>query len=134
MKRIAIALLGLLGLLLAGVVVRALLAGVSPPSDVSTVRIELDEEAIANRLGEAIRIRTISPQAPAQADPATFVDFAAWLKETYPRVHAILERKTLDGGSLLYTWVGHDPVLAPVLLTAHFDVVPVVGGTFCPTG
>src|SRR5262249_19070971 len=42
--------------------------------------------------------------------------------------HGVTSREIL-GKTLLFTWKGANPDLAPVLLMAHMDVVPVVPGT-----
>lgn len=86
---------------------------------------EVDAEAVAARLAEALRIPTIvtSPD-PAQLDPAPFRAFADWLAASYPRLHGALARERVSEHSLLYTWPGSDPALAPLLLLAHQDVVP----------
>ncbi|MBW2242197.1 MAG: M20 family peptidase [Deltaproteobacteria bacterium] len=81
------------------------------------------------RLAAALRFRTISPQDPAQFDPAPFVALRAYLEETFPRVHAELLRERVAEHSLLYTWKGSDPAQQPLLLTSHLDVVPVPEGT-----
>lgn len=85
----------------------------------------VDADAVAARLAEAIRIPTIitSPD-PAQLDAAPFRAFADWLAASYPRLHGALARETVSEHSLLYTWPGSDPALAPLLLLAHQDVVP----------
>ena len=82
-----------------------------------------------DRLAEAVRFRTVSPQEPADFDPAPFLAFHAFLEEQFPATHEALRRETVAGYSLLYTWVGSDPALPPVLLAAHQDVVPVVPGS-----
>ena len=82
-----------------------------------------------SRLAEAVRFRTISPQRPADFDPAPFLAFHAFLAERFPAAHEALERETVSEYSLLYTWRGSDPSLRPVLLAAHQDVVPVIPGS-----
>jgi carboxypeptidase PM20D1 len=47
----------------------------------------------------------------------------------YPRVHRTLTREVIANYSLLYTWQGSDPGLAPILLMSHQDVVPVEAGS-----
>ena len=54
-----------------------------------------------------------------------FEGFRAWLVTTYPRLHAIARRTVVDNGTLIYEWTGHDASLAPIVLMAHQDVVPV---------
>jgi len=49
--------------------------------------------------------------------------------ESFPLVHERLEREIVSGHSLLYTWRGSDPDAKPVLVTSHYDVVPVPDDT-----
>lgn len=91
--------------------------------------IAVDEEAAAVRLGRAVSIRTVSHQNKADDDAQVFSTFVSFLEETYPRVHSALKKETFDGFSLLYTWQGQDPSLKPIVLMAHFDVVPIAPGT-----
>ena len=42
---------------------------------------------------------------------------------------AQLEVQTVNDYSLLMRWPGSDPGLAPILFTAHMDVVPIEPGT-----
>lgn len=89
----------------------------------------VDGNAVAQRLSQAVQFATVSVQPPAVADPVPFEGFIAWLETTYPEVHAQLKRERLGGNSLLYTWAGRDAAAQPVLLTGHYDVVPVIPGT-----
>lgn len=89
----------------------------------------LDGEAAATRLGEAITLPTISHLPPQPVDTAAFRALHDLLERLYPRVHATLERERVNDLSLLYTWRGTDPALAPVVLMGHLDVVPVIPGT-----
>jgi len=93
-------------------------AAAGRPCDADCARIE--------RLAAALRIPTVSPQRPEDFDPAPFLAFHRYLEATYPQAHRVLEREVVADYSLLYTWRGSDPALAPVLLTAHIDVVPIV--------
>lgn len=79
----------------------------------------------AERLAEAIRFATISSQERDATHAAAFADMRAWLAASYPALHAQLELRVIAGHSLLYEWRGRSPERAPVLLTAHLDVVPV---------
>lgn len=92
-------------------------------------RAEADVDAAARRLAEAIRFQTVSPQEPAQRDRQVFLAFHDFLLRSFPRVHANLRREVVNELSLLYTWPGRDPGRPPILLTSHFDVVPVVAET-----
>ena len=83
----------------------------------------------AERLGEAVRIQTISYQQSARIDYGQFQRFHAFLRANFPRVFAQLEVETVNDYSLLMRWPGSDAMLPPVLFTAHMDVVPVEPGT-----
>jgi carboxypeptidase PM20D1 len=83
----------------------------------------------AERLAGALRLRTISPEDPAAFDATAFRDLHAYLRASFPRLHAELQREVIGEHSLLYTWHGSDPRLRPILLAGHLDVVPVEDGT-----
>ncbi|SFF65460.1 M20/M25/M40 family metallo-hydrolase [Blastococcus tunisiensis] len=86
----------------------------------------LDADGAAQRLAELVRIPTISTRDAAERDTAAFERFRARLAELYPHTHRVLEREVLGGGALLYRWPsGTD--LPPLVLMAHYDVVPVAG-------
>ena len=125
MKTIGKALGALLLVLVAVLAVRAMLAS-SSATDVARVVVAVDEGAIARRLSEAIQIQTVSPGPPAVQDPEPFGQYISWLEGAYPAVHGALRRDVLGDLSVLFTWPGTDPEAAPVLLTAHYDVVPVL--------
>ncbi len=86
----------------------------------------LDADGAAARLAELIRIPTVSHRDRSAVDEGAFADFRARLAELYPRTHAVLEREQLGDGALLYRWRGttDEP---PLVLMAHYDVVPVTG-------
>ena len=80
--------------------------------------IAVDTAGAAARLAGALQFRTIS-------DVAEFARFQEYLRARFPKLHARLKREVINGSSLLYTWQGTDTTLAPILLMAHQDVVPV---------
>jgi len=125
-------LLGLVAVLivLAGVVLyRAAMFLPPEQAKIETVSHVIDAQPLAARLSQAVQFATVSQQPPAPTDPVPFADFIAWLKKTYPAVHEKLTREILGGRTLLYKWNGKDPASKPILLTAHYDVVPVIPGT-----
>lgn len=129
MKQILAGLATLATLLVAVILLRAMLF--TPPG-VTTAEpraVTVDREAVATHLAEAIRFRTISPAAPGIRDEAAFRAFQAWARETYPQVFDGLELTMIADHTMLLKWQGSDPSLEPVLLAAHYDVVPVVPGT-----
>ncbi|KAI8935416.1 hypothetical protein NX059_007996 [Plenodomus lindquistii] len=58
-----------------------------------------------------------------------FYSFADYLEQTYPLVHATLQKERINTHGLLFTWAGTDASLKPNLLMAHQDVVPVPDST-----
>lgn len=127
-KRTALALLAGVALLAGIMVVRTLRFG-APQVSVQPVAPVAIPAGAAERLAGAVRIPTISHADPAAFDPAAFQALHGYLRDAFPRVHAQLARETVGTHSLLYTWRGSDPSLAPILIAAHLDVVPVEPGT-----
>jgi carboxypeptidase PM20D1 len=87
--------------------------------------LEVDGDALAQRLALAVHERSISYQDEAQLEVIPFRQLHTLLRVSYPRAHASLQLEKVSGLSLLYTWPGRDPTLEPVLFAAHLDVVPV---------
>ena len=83
----------------------------------------------ARHLGEAVQFRTVSHQDPAEDEGGEWDRLHDWLKASYPATHAALGRELIDGRTLIYTWPGRTASLAPVILMAHQDVVPVAPGS-----
>jgi carboxypeptidase PM20D1 len=91
--------------------------------------VAIDNARAAQHLSEAIRFQTVSHQEKAEDQVAEWEKLHAWLQTTYPAAHAAMTREIVAGRTLIYTWPGSDPKLAPVVLMAHQDVVPVTPGT-----
>jgi carboxypeptidase PM20D1 len=107
-------------LLLAGIaLVNGLLTKPEILPDLPPTTWTVDVERAASNLSRAIQFETVSGQ-PDEA----FTGFRQWLATAYPQVHANLSLELLGDHTLLFTWVGEDEQ-APVLLTGHYDVVPV---------
>lgn len=87
-----------------------------------------DTQAAAQHLSQAVQIKTVSNQDPAQNQLAEWDKLHTWLASTYPKAHAAMQRE-LVGKTLLYTWPGSDPAAQPIIVMAHQDVVPVTPGT-----
>ncbi|MCU1546023.1 MAG: acetylornithine deacetylase, partial [Homoserinimonas sp.] len=81
-----------------------------------------DSGAIA-RLQELVRIPTVSHPDESQTQWSHFEHFIGVLPSLYPMLHATLEREVIGGYSLLYRWKGRS-MEAPIVLMAHYDVVP----------
>jgi carboxypeptidase PM20D1 len=97
----------------------------APPAN----ELQVDGDAAARRLADAVRFPTISQDADGPEASDAFRDLHRFLARNFPKVHATLERRTIGDYSLLFRWSGSDPSLEPVLLSAHMDVVPVEPGT-----
>lgn len=91
----------------------------------TTVTSTTVRPGIAERLSQMIRIPTVSAELE-QRGPGPFEEFVALIAELYPLVHEklTLERHTDFG--LLFRWAGaRGADGGPVVLMAHYDVVPV---------
>ncbi|MES2583846.1 MAG: M20 family peptidase [Pseudomonadota bacterium] len=129
LKRILWSLLAVV-VLLAGAVATNTLRKGSRQMDVAPLAaLAVDEAAAAARLGEGVRLRTISSRDDAALNANQFTQFHALLQARFPKVHATLKREVVADLSLLYTWEGSNPKAEPILLLAHQDVVPVAPGT-----
>jgi carboxypeptidase PM20D1 len=89
----------------------------------------VDADKAAENLAGAIRIKTVSNEDYAKVDLSQFDSFKKYLAGTYPRVHTELSCETVNTYSLLYHWRSTSPEKNPVLLMAHYDVVPVEDGS-----
>ena len=83
----------------------------------------------AERLGEALRFRTVTVVTPTPgAEPGyePFAGFLAFLRRAFPRAAAALRWEQLGDLALLLTWrpEGTSPAAPALLFYAHFDVVP----------
>ncbi len=128
-KKITLSLVVGLALLIALLVVRTLSFGTTSGESQQYDNIALDSQLISQHLSQAVQFQTVSQQNQADIDYAQFSAFVDWLALTYPQVHEQLELIRINEFTLLYKWQGQDASLAPVLLSGHYDVVPVIPGT-----
>lgn len=75
-------------------------------------------------LSKAITYQTVSRENGLPIDSSAFQDFVKFLIRTYPLTFSRLETETFSDFSMLLTWKGRHTSLKPIILTAHFDVVP----------
>ncbi len=131
--RVGLGLLAVVIVLATIVTIRTITFKPASAVDITAVKLAaplaVDEAVTARRLSEAIQILTISHQDPAENDPAQWDRLHAWLATTYPAAHRAMVREILPNKALVYTWKGSDASLAPIVLMAHQDVVPVTPGT-----
>lgn len=128
-RKLLLALVTLSVLLGAVLVLRTARLHADPPLAPPIARVDLDAARLADRLAQGLRIPTVSHTDHAADDAAAFAQFHALLATLFPHVHARLEVERIGDWSLLYRWPGTDAALAPALLAAHIDVVPVEPGT-----
>lgn len=90
----------------------------------AAVPARIDGKRLTKATSEAVQLRTISAR-----NPEAFAELKALLRSSFPKTFEKLAVEQNGPGSLLLTWQGSDPSLAPYLLLAHLDVVPVEAGT-----
>lgn len=95
---------------------------------VTPVSLTLDTDHISQRLSQAIQFQTISYDNSAKRDRARFVAFIEWVQQSYPQLQQ-LELTPVNELTMLYRWRGKDSKQPAILLSAHYDVVPVTPGT-----
>ena len=128
MKKILLSALSVFVLLILVLVARTLMHQPVDPSAVALVNVDVNEDQLATHMSEAIQFKTVSYQSK-QMDEEEFDGFLNWMEKTYPGVFTSLEVQRLGGYTLLLKWPGSDADLKPILLTAHYDVVPVIPGS-----
>lgn len=129
LKRILWFVVAALVLLVAAVAVNTLRNGSRQLQVPPAPALALDAQAVAGKLAEAVRFRTVSSATDPEANAAEFRKMHVWLEQRFPRVHASLKRELVGGYTLLYTWAGTDPAAKGIALLAHHDVVPLEPGT-----
>ena len=129
MKKFAFTILALFGILTTVILIRVAGFNSRQIQSEPLQAIGVDRAALVKRLSEAIRFKTLSLQEPAHSNPDEFLQLHAFIDRSFPRLHQSLNKETVGGYSLLYTWLGKDKRLKPLLLMAHMDVVPVEAAT-----
>jgi carboxypeptidase PM20D1 len=128
-KRVAWVLLAILLLLAAGVAANTWRQGSRQVDVAPAPPITIDEKAVAEKLAGAVRFKTVSSLTDPDLNKDQFLAQQEYLKQRFPRVHAMLKREVVGELSLLYTWQGKDPQAKPIAFMAHQDVVPIEPGT-----
>ena len=123
MKKIAV-LIGVVLLILAAIVVSKTISN-SPGAHQKSSALEiLPTEAIAH-MSRAIQIKTETPNDAYEFDTVTFFTYRKFIEKAYPLVHKNLPRTVIDSFNYVYEWKGTDTSILPMVLMAHYDVVPV---------
>jgi carboxypeptidase PM20D1 len=129
LKRLLLGLLALVLVLVAALAVNTWRKGSRQLEVPPLAPMAVDKDGAASRLGEAVRLRTISSRDDPALNTDQFLQLQALLQSRYPKVHAVMQREQVGDLSLLYTWPGSDASARPILMIAHQDVVPVAPGT-----
>lgn len=122
------------GTLLALLLLAALLVGraLSVGPDSTRVHpapaLELDQRAVSERLARALAIPFVASAEPDAVESARREAMLDFIVEEFGRVVRATEVERREHG-LVLRWRGSEPELAPLLLLAHLDVVPVEPGT-----
>ncbi len=82
-------------------------------------------EKSVERFCGALRIATVSYSDRSRIDYSKYRDYIKFIEKSYPKVHKTLKRERIGEYNLLYYWKGKDSSLKPIVLMAHYDVVPV---------
>ncbi len=121
LKRI---LVGVLGVFLVLVTVIAVKTSLYRPADIPAAEpfeFAIDREKVIADMAQAVQFKTVS----TKMTHPDFRGFLAFLEATYPGVYATMDRVELEPVTPLFKWQGQNPDLQPILLAAHYDVVPV---------
>lgn len=116
--------LGIVGLLLAVILLRALLFNPKPQKQVSEEAIRFDKDAAVNALSQLVQCKTVSHNDPELEDNGEFQKLISLLPSLYPRVFDICSVRELPDRALLFRWPGKSET-SPTVLMAHYDVVSV---------
>ena len=127
-KKLLLSFVLIVGALLSIAFVRTLMHSAPEPAVNVGLTADINGEAAINNLAASIRFKTISHQDKEKFSPQEFEGFIKWAADTYPEFHSAMQLEMLEY-TLLFKWEGSDNSLAPILLTAHYDVVPVIPGT-----
>jgi len=115
---------GAIILLLLIVVIIKTISNKTVSNTASVTLEELPTNAITH-MSQAIQIQTETPNDDYQFDTATFLAYRKFIDTAYPLIHKKLPRTIIDSFNYIYEWKGTDTSLLPMVLMAHYDVVPV---------
>lgn len=116
-------LLGLLLLLVIVLAVRTLRFTAPAPQAYPPAAAEADAQRAAQALSALVRCKTVSHQGREDDDEAEFARLEALLPTLFPLTHQACPPEKIGDRGLMYRWRGKTAG-DPLLLTAHYDVVP----------
>lgn len=92
-------------------------------------KFAVDDAGAAERLGGAIRFKTVSDYGNPDLNADQFLKLHDHIAKSFPAFSTAAKREVIAKYSLLYTWEGSDSKAAPIAFLAHQDVVPIAPGT-----
>ena len=116
--------LALIGAFFAVILIRALCFTPKAAQSATGEAVSFDKDAAIDALARLIRCKTISYADPGLEDDGEFEKFIDLLPSLYPNVFQVCGFDRLPDRALLFKWSGKGPG-DPVILMAHYDVVPV---------
>lgn len=117
-------LLGMLCLFILIITLRTLFFRPKAQPPVTDRAEEFPQDRAVDALAQLVRCKTISYNDPALEDDAEFEKLISLLPVLYPHVMEVCSMERLPDRALLLCWPGKSSD-EPVVLMAHYDVVPV---------
>jgi len=116
--------LAVLAVFLAVILIRTFRFTPKPQPEISQEPVSFDRDAAVKSLAKLVQCRTVSYVDKSLEDDAEFQKLIAMLPSLYPRVFDVCSVNQLPDRALLLRWPGKRD-REPVVLMAHYDVVPV---------
>lgn len=116
--------LGIVILFFAVVLIRTIRFTPKKQPVISDEPVDFDREAAVNALAQLVRCKTVSYSDRTLEDEDEFRKLIGLLPTLYPRVFDVCSMDQLPDRALLLRWPGKKAD-APMVLMAHYDVVPV---------
>ncbi len=116
--------LGVVGLLVLVLVIRALLFNPKKQRQVSQAEVTFDKDRAVDNLAQLVRCKTISYNDHSLENEEEFRKLLSLLPGLYPRVFDVCSYQELPDRAVLLRWPGKKDT-DPTVLMAHYDVVPV---------
>src|SRR6056297_488111 len=79
---------------------------------------------IVDKLSSAIRFKTVSYTEQSRIEYDQYEKFLEFLPAAFPTLFSTAEKELISDYSVVLKLPGRDPSAQPVLLLAHYDVVP----------
>ena len=116
--------LAVIGAFFAVILIRTLCFTPKAQESTAPEAVSFDKDAAIDALARLIRCKTVSRADPSAEDAGEFEKLIGLLPELYPNVCKTCSFRQLPDRALLFKWPGKSAG-DPVILMAHYDVVPV---------